>query len=138
MRILITGGGGFVGNVLTRRLLKAGYAVRVIDNFIKGCYGLMELVSNPNFEFMSGDITDFTICKKSVEGTDAIIHLAAIVGFPDCASQPGLAEAVNVQGTKNMLMVANGRPFAFASTKNPGMETVVGSSPSPAGMCRFH
>jgi nucleoside-diphosphate-sugar epimerase len=116
MKILITGGGGFVGNVLTRRLLNEGYSVRVVDNFIKGCYGLMELVSNPNFEFMSGDITDLTVCKKSVEGVGAIIHLAAIVGFPDCASQPGLAETVNVQGTKNMLMVADGRPFAFAST----------------------
>jgi len=116
MNILVTGGGGFVGNVLTRRLLQAGYKVRVVDNFIKGCHGLMELVSNPKFEFMEGDVTDFSICKKAMTGIDAIVHLAAIVGFPDCAKQPGLAEAVNIQGTKNMLIAADGRPFAFAST----------------------
>lgn len=116
MKILVTGGGGFVGNVLTRRLLQAGYSVRVVDNFIKGCYGLMELIPNPNFEFMNGDVTDFSVCKKAVDGVDAIIHLAAIVGFPDCANQPGLAEAVNIGGTTNMLAVAYGRPLAFAST----------------------
>jgi nucleoside-diphosphate-sugar epimerase len=115
-KVLVTGGGGFVGNVLVRRLLSYGYQVRVIDNFIKGCYGLMELVDNPDFEFIAGDITDYGMCKLAAHDVDGIIHLAAIVGFPDCAAQPGLAEAVNVNGTANMLMAADGRPFVFAST----------------------
>ncbi len=116
MKILVTGGGGFVGNVLVRQLLEEGYQVRILDNFIKGCHGLMELVPYVDFEFMEGDVTDFETCKKATKGVDAVIHLAAIVGFPDCAKQPGLAEAVNIQGTKNMLIAADGRPFAFAST----------------------
>jgi nucleoside-diphosphate-sugar epimerase len=116
MKVLVTGGGGFVGNVLVRRLLNQGHSVRVVDNFIKGCHGLMELVPNPAFDFLEGDVTHFTTCKNAMVGMDAVIHLAAIVGFPDCAKQPGLAEAVNIQGTKNMLIAADGRPFAFAST----------------------
>jgi nucleoside-diphosphate-sugar epimerase len=116
MKVLVTGGGGFVGNVLCRRLLEQGHQVRCVDNFIKGCYGLMELIPNPNFEFVYGDVTDYKTCKEVVEDVDGVIHLAAIVGFPDCKAQPGLAEAVNVGGTKNMLMAADGRPFVFAST----------------------
>ena len=115
-KVLVTGGGGFVGNVLVRRLLQYGYDVRVLDNFIKGCHGLMELAANPHFEFLYGDVTDFKTCKKAVKDVDGVIHLAAIVGFPDCAKQPGLAEAVNIKGTQNMLVASCDKPFVFAST----------------------
>jgi len=116
MKVLVTGGGGFVGNVLCRKLLNLGYEVRCVDNFIKGCYGMMELVQRQDFEFIYGDVTDLEFCKKVTDGIGGIIHLAAIVGFPDCKAQPGLARAVNVDGTKNMVIAADGIPLVFAST----------------------
>ena len=116
--VLVTGGGGFVGNVLCRDLLSQGYKVRCVDNFHKtGTDPLMALIPNQNFEFMSGDVTNENSVKKMVEGVDGIVHLAAIVGFPDCKAQPALARVVNIGGTENLLKHRDeNTPFVFAST----------------------
>ena len=91
-KILVSGGGGFVGNVLCRRLLAAGYEVRCVDNFHKGnCDALLEIVTFPRFEFMYGDVTNKEHVKKMVDGVDGIVHLAALVGFPACKRHPVLA-----------------------------------------------
>ena len=118
MKILVTGGGGYVGNVLCRDLLTRGYKVRCVDNFHKGqCDALIELITYPNFEFVHGDVTNIEDVKQMVDGVDGIVHLAAIVGFPQCAKQPSLAKAVNVDGTKNILKYRNeDTPLIFAST----------------------
>ena len=117
-KILVTGGGGYVGNVLCRLLLYEGYEVRCMDNFHKGqCDALIALASSPNFEFMYGDITNVTDVKKATQEIDGIVHLAAIVGFPACVKQPSLATAVNVDGTYNLLEHRNSNtPLVFAST----------------------
>ena len=120
-KILVTGGGGYVGNVLCRHLLDKGYRVKCLDNFHKGqCDALIPLATNRHFEFEHGDITIAEQIKEAVLGCDAIIHLAAIVGFPACSSQPGLADAVNVQGTKNVIDARNSysskMPLVYAST----------------------
>ena len=121
MKILVTGGGGYVGNVLCRQLLDKGYQVKCLDNFNKGqCDAIIPLATNPSFEFEYGDVTVAEHMNEAVKGCDAIIHLAAIVGFPDCAAQPALAEAVNVQGTKNVIDARNNYstsiPLVYAST----------------------
>lgn len=120
MKILVTGGGGYVGNVLCRKLLKNGYEVRCLDNFHKGqCDALLSLVSNPNFEFQYGDVTNYVDCKNAINGVDGIIHLAAIVGFPACKRQPALSKAVNVDGTQNIVNLRNEYaciPLVYAST----------------------
>lgn len=117
-KILITGGGGYVGNVLCRLLLYEGYEVRCMDNFHKGqCDALIALASSPNFEFVYGDVTNISDVKKAVRNVDGIVHLAAIVGFPACVKQPSLATAVNVDGTYNLLEHRDqNMPFVFAST----------------------
>ena len=120
-KILVTGGGGYVGNVLCRHLLNNGYRVKCVDNFHKGqCDAIIPLATNPNFEFEYGDVTVSEQMKEAVLGCDAIIHLAAIVGFPACKSQPALATAVNVEGTRNMLFARESynpkMPFVYAST----------------------
>ena len=85
-------------------LLDKGYEVKCVDNFHKGqCDAIIPLATNPRFEFEYGDVTVLEQMKEAVRGCDAIIHLAAIVGFPACKSQPALATEVNVEGTRNML-----------------------------------
>jgi len=118
MKILVTGGGGYVGNVLCRDLLDQGYKVRCMDNFHKGqCDALIALASKSHFEFMHGDVTNVSHIKKALDGAEAIIHLAAIVGFPACDAQPSLATAVNVDGTRNILEFRDPEvPMVFAST----------------------
>lgn len=117
MKVLVTGGGGFVGSVLCRDLLRRNYKVRCVDNFDKGqCDPVIELVSNPNFEFMEGDVSDEDDVKRMVDGVDGIIHLASIVGAPQCQKRKALAHIVNVNGTELLLKNKGGRPFVFAST----------------------
>ena len=117
-KIAVTGCGGYVGNVLIRFLLDKGYFVRGMDNFHKGhCDALIPLITDPNFEFIYGDVTRKEDCKKLTDNVDGIIHLAAIVGFPACSRQPALSKAVNVAGTDNMLCASGfDIPFVFAST----------------------
>lgn len=115
--ILITGCGGYVGNVLARQALDAGYRVIGVDNFHKGnCDALFSIADNEYFTFEYGDVTDLKRMLQLCEKADAIIHLAAIVGFPACIRQPALASAVNIQGTENMLLARTGKPLVFAST----------------------
>lgn len=116
-KIAISGCGGYVGNVLVRYLLDKGYSVRGLDNFHKGhCDGLIPLITNPNFEFIYGDVTKSEDCAKLTKDVDGIVHLAAIVGFPACSRQPALSRAVNYEGTRNMLGSSPNIPFVFAST----------------------
>lgn len=116
-KVLVTGAGGFVGNILCRDLIDQRYEVVAMDNHHKlQCDGLLDLVTNDNFTFVPGDVTDYTSVKKAMEGCDAVIHLAALVGFPACLRQPTLAQVVNVEGTKNVVNAAEGRRVVFAST----------------------
>lgn len=117
MKVLVTGGAGFVGSVLCRDLLDKGYYVRCVDNFHKGhCDSAIELTPNQNFEFVYGDVADRDVVKEVWKGMDACIHLAAIVGFPQCNAQKSLSKIVNTQGTKNVLDYRNGRTVVYPST----------------------
>ncbi len=117
MKILITGGAGYIGSTLGPLLLENGYQVRVIDNLMYGGTSLLPHFRNPNFEFVKGDIRDKNAMCHAAEGCDAIIHLAAIVGFPACRKNPDLAETVNVDGTRVVAEVAGSdKRVLFGST----------------------
>jgi nucleoside-diphosphate-sugar epimerase len=103
MRILVTGGAGYVGSTLVPMLLEQGHRVRVLDILKFGGHGLLPCCQNRFFELVKGDVCDPAAVKSAVEGVDAIIHLAAIVGYPACKKEPQLAQAVNVDGTRNLL-----------------------------------
>ncbi|WP_165247893.1 NAD-dependent epimerase/dehydratase family protein [Paludisphaera soli] len=117
MRILVTGGAGYVGSTLVPMLLEQGHKVRVLDNLRFSGQGLLPCCQNRFFELQQGDVCDPAAVKKAVDGVDAIIHLAAIVGYPACKKEPQLAQAINVEGTRNLLSARNkDTRFLFAST----------------------
>jgi nucleoside-diphosphate-sugar epimerase len=80
-------------------LLEAGHRVRVLDSLRKGGAGLLPLFVNPRLEFIRGDVRDEGTVKSALEAADAIIHLAAIVGFPACQRDPWAARQINVDAT---------------------------------------
>ena len=100
MKVLVTGGAGYIGSTLVPQLLDNGYKVRVLDNLMYGGSSLLPVVRNPDFEFVPGDVRDLQATRDAVKGCDAVIHLAAIVGFPACRRHPELATSVNVTGTE--------------------------------------
>lgn len=95
MKILITGGAGFIGSLLTERLLKLGYFVTVLDNLYYNQISLISLSHWENYNFIYGDVGDLELLKKLVNSHDIIIPLAAIVGTTACDKDQGLAIVVN-------------------------------------------
>jgi nucleoside-diphosphate-sugar epimerase len=119
MKVLVTGGAGYIGSVLVRILLKEGYFVRVIDNLKFGGESILELLNNENFEFIKGDVRNEKEVGKNMEGIDFIVHLAAIVGDPACAKEPELARDTNLSSSMNVYKIANEygvKRMIFAST----------------------
>lgn len=102
MKILITGGAGYIGTSLIPRLLERNDEVTVIDSLMFGGVPIIPFFKNKRFHFIKGDIRDKETLRAACKGQDVIIHLAAIVGFPACRENPGLAHDVNVEGTRNL------------------------------------
>jgi nucleoside-diphosphate-sugar epimerase len=119
MRILVTGGAGYVGSTLVPLLLNAGHCVRVLDRLDHGGAPMLGVWSHPAFEFQLGDLREVGMVEKAVDGMDAVVHLAAVVGDPACARQPDLARAVNLVASLALIEQCRragvGR-FVFAST----------------------
>ncbi|WP_165073338.1 NAD-dependent epimerase/dehydratase family protein [Paludisphaera rhizosphaerae] len=117
MRVLVTGGAGYVGSALVPMLLQRGHKVRVYDLLKFGGNGLLPCCQDSRFELIKGDVTDAVGVKKALEGVDAVVHLAAIVGYPACKKEPQLAVSTNVDGTRNVLEQRKpDQKVVFAST----------------------
>jgi nucleoside-diphosphate-sugar epimerase len=109
MKILITGGAGYLGSVITDKLLNEGYYVIVLDKLIFNQTSLLQYTSNPNFKFIYGDVRNESLLEKLCNEVDVIIPLAAIVGFPACAQDPKLAKEINFQQIVNIVKFTNGK-----------------------------
>ena len=96
MNILITGGAGYLGSVITPLLLDKGHNVTVYDNLMYNQLTLSDLCYKPNFKFVYGDVRDKNKLSPYVTKADVIIPLAAIVGFPGCEIQTVDTELVQV------------------------------------------
>lgn len=119
MKVLVTGGAGYIGSVLVRQLLNKGFAVRVLDSLKFGGEALYDVMLHPNFEFMKGDVCNSKDVKKALEDIDAIAHLAAIVGDPACKKFSEEANATNWNGSVDLFDAAEKagvKRFVFAST----------------------
>ena len=102
-RILITGGAGYLGSVMTRHLLEKGHDVTVLDNFKFGQDSLLDCCSYENFEILRGDVRERELLRAAMKNKDLIIHLAALVGQPLCDIDEIGAETTNVESTKLIL-----------------------------------
>ena len=119
MKVLVTGAAGYIGSVLVRQLLAKGYHVRGFDILNFGGDALYDVMLNPNFEFMKGDVRNADDVAKAIEGVNGIAHLAAIVGDPACKKYSDDANSTNWDGSVALFEAAEKsgvKRFVFAST----------------------
>lgn len=109
MKILITGGAGYLGSVITGKMLEEGHEVVVLDKLIFNQVSLLSYTSNPKFTFIHGDVRDENLLQKLCDESDVIIPLAAIVGFPACAAEPELAKEINFKQIVNIVKYCNNK-----------------------------
>jgi len=104
MRILVTGGAGFIGSHLCERLLLDGHSVTVIDNLSTGVSSNLQMVSNSsNFTFIEGSILDSQLLFSLMKNVDYVFHLAAAVGVFNIVNKPLESLLTNIRGTENVL-----------------------------------
>jgi nucleoside-diphosphate-sugar epimerase len=118
-KILLLGGAGYLGSVLTPQLLSRGFAVRILDSFLFGETSLDDAKTHPNCEVIRGDVRDIGAVVQAMRGCDAVVDLAAIVGDSACEENKQLALEVNCAATRMLVDVARGygvRRFLFASS----------------------
>ncbi len=101
---LVTGGAGFIGSHLVEALQQRGQQVRVLDNFTTGCAA--NLAHLTGIDIIAGDVRDKALVNSLVRDADYVFHLAAVVSVPQSMSDPALTNAVNVDGTLNLLNAA--------------------------------
>ncbi|MGC9104746.1 MAG: SDR family NAD(P)-dependent oxidoreductase [Candidatus Methanodesulfokora sp.] len=105
LRILVTGGAGFLGSHLVRALIKAGHSVRVLDNLSTGS---LENIRDLPLEFIRGDIRDYDTVEAAVKNVDVIFHLAALIDVTESIEKPLDYLEVNVKGTLNVARASRG------------------------------
>ena len=122
MKILVTGGAGFIGSNLCEAILKLGYRVRCLDDLSTGKQKNIDMfLDNPNYTFIKGDIKDLDTCMKACEGVDYVLNQAAWGSVPRSIEMPLFYCANNISGTLNMLEAAriNGvKKFVYASSSS--------------------
>jgi nucleoside-diphosphate-sugar epimerase len=119
MLVTVTGGSGYIGAVTCAELLEAGNQVRALDSLLHGQSDVAEQVRGKGVELVEADIRDEDARRSALEGADAVIHLAAIVGDPACARDPELAREVNVDASRDLFNQARDagvKRVIFAST----------------------
>ena len=117
--ILVVGGAGYLGSILTKQLLIRDYRVTVLDNLTYTDDALRELYHYHGFNFINGDIRDIKVLTKAIKNVDAVIHLAAIVGDPATTLKPEDSIQINYLATKTLAEAckyAQVNRFIFAST----------------------
>lgn len=119
MKILVTGGAGYMGSVVTRLLLAGGQEVLVLDSLLYGGRSLLGLYHEERFQFVRGDIRFASVVEKALDGVAVVVHLAAIVGDPACGRQPKLAQEINQDASLQLFDLSQRKGvqrFIFAST----------------------
>lgn len=119
-KVLITGGAGYIGNILTPFLLKEGYQVTVLDNLIHRQHGILENCANYSFEFVFGDVRNQELYKNLISKNDIIINLAAYVGMPLCKRFPIETKQVNQESAEFLAKNLSEDQYVLHMTTNSG------------------
>jgi UDP-N-acetylglucosamine 4-epimerase len=149
MKVLVTGGAGFIGSNLCELLLQQQYKVICFDNFATGYYYNIEaFLNNPNFKLIQGDIRNYEDCASAVQGVDYVFHQAALGSVPRSIKDPITSVDVNVSGFVKMLYAsveAKVKRFIYAassstygdSTVLPKKEHIIGNPLSPYAVTKY-
>lgn len=149
IKILITGGAGFIGSNLCEELLRQGKEVICLDNFSTGRFeNILPFISHPCFKLVIGDIRNLEDCRKSVDGVDYVLHEAALGSVPRSINDPITTNGVNVSGFLNMLVAARDakvKRFIYAASSStygdsqtlPKVEEVIGMPLSPYAITKY-
>jgi nucleoside-diphosphate-sugar epimerase len=120
MKILITGGAGYLGSVITDNFLSLGHEVTVLDNLSFNQISPLAFTANKRYNFIYGDVRNESLLTKLVGTHDVIIPLAAIVGFPACAKDPKLAWEINYNQIDNIVKVVSDQQMILYPNTNSG------------------
>lgn len=151
VKVLVTGGAGFIGSNLCEHLLENGYCVRCLDNFATGKWqNVISLIERfpETFEMHVGDIRNINDCRKAVEGVEYVFHEAALGSVPRSINDPITTNDVNIGGFLNMMVAArdtNVKRFIFAASSStygdskslPKVEDVIGKPLSPYAITKY-
>ena len=151
MKVIVTGGAGFIGSNLCEYLLAHNYKVVCLDNFATGkIENLLPLLNRylDTFKLIVGDIRDLSDCQKAVVGVDYILHEAALGSVPRSIKDPATTNAVNIGGFLNMLIAARDagvKRFMYAASSStygdsqslPKVEDVIGRPLSPYAVTKY-
>lgn len=120
MKVLITGGAGYLGSVLAERLLHGGHRVTVVDNLMFGQPGMFHLCAKSDFDFINGDARDEALLKRLLKDVDVIIPLAAVVGAPASGKDPWLTTSVNLDAIQMLNRIRSEQHLVVYPTTNSG------------------
>lgn len=149
MKIVVTGGAGFIGSNTCEAFVNEGLEIVCLDNFLTGKRENIEhLMNSPLFNLLEGDIRNLEDCKKAVEGADLVLHLAALGSVPRSIVDPITTNNINIGGTLNMLVAARDagvKRFVYAASSStygdsetlPKVENVIGRPLSPYAITKY-
>ena len=149
IRLVVTGGAGFIGSNLCEHFLAKGFEVVCLDNFSTGHHkNVASFLVNENFQLIEGDIRDLATCEKAVNGADYVLHQAALGSVPRSINDPLTTNEVNITGFLNMLIAARDakvKRFVYAASSStygdsevlPKVEDVIGKPLSPYAITKY-
>ncbi|MFL9844971.1 SDR family oxidoreductase [Flavobacterium rhizosphaerae] len=149
IKILITGGAGFIGSNLCDHFISRGYKVTCLDNFSTGHkHNIQHLIGHPSFTLFEGDIRNIEHCKNVAKGASYVLHQAALGSVPRSVNDPITSNDVNVNGFLNMLTAARDagiKRFIYAASSStygdsenlPKVENIIGKPLSPYAVTKY-
>jgi UDP-N-acetylglucosamine 4-epimerase len=149
MKIVVTGGAGFIGSNTCDAFVNEGIEVICLDNFLTGKReNITHLMNSPLFTLVEGDIRNLDDCKKAIEGADLVLHLAALGSVPRSIVDPITTNDINIVGTLNMLVAARDagiKRFVYAASSStygdseslPKVENIIGRPLSPYAITKY-